>query len=220
MRLAGGEKPQHRGRIVYEVSAVTAWRAPSNRADRAENRSGTAFASVTGELPVDAVIPNDRCAVERICRHLRSALGADAVAVWSESPWCVVASTGHPVPHPADHGVHTAPIVYGVDPVAQLTWRRSSTAGATNLGLVAAAVDIAAPLVASCLTLADEAPADPPFGLVGVSAAIARLRASIPKVASVLVPVLAILPAAGLAWLAVSRRRRADRKHAGLRILR
>ena len=145
---------------------------------------------MTGELPVDAVIPNDRCAVERICRHLRSALGADAVAVWSESPWCVVASTGHPVPHPADHGVHTAPIVYGVDPVAQLTWRRSSTAGATNLGLVAAAVDIAAPLVASCLTLADEAPADPPFGLVGVSAAIARLRASIPKVASVLVPVL------------------------------
>jgi hypothetical protein len=37
---------------------------------------------------------------------------------------------------------------------------------------------------------------------------------------SVFVPYLAILPAAGLIWLAVSRNRRADRKHAGLRILR
>jgi uncharacterized membrane protein len=37
---------------------------------------------------------------------------------------------------------------------------------------------------------------------------------------SVAVPLLAILPAAGLIWLAVSRNRRADRKHAGLRILR
>ena len=37
---------------------------------------------------------------------------------------------------------------------------------------------------------------------------------------SVLLPVLAILPVIGLIWLAVSRNRRADRKHAGLRILR
>ena len=142
------------------------------------------------ELPVDADIPNDRRAVERICRHLRSALGADAVAIWTESPWRVVATTGHPAPHPAEHGVHTAPIIYGLDPVAQLAWCRSGTAGTTNLALVAAAVDIAAPLVASGLTLADDPPVDAPFGLVGVSAAIARLRASIPKVASVLVPVL------------------------------
>jgi hypothetical protein len=38
--------------------------------------------------------------------------------------------------------------------------------------------------------------------------------------ASILLPILAILPVAGLIWLAFSRRRRADRKHAGLRILR
>jgi hypothetical protein len=37
---------------------------------------------------------------------------------------------------------------------------------------------------------------------------------------TVLLPVLAILPVVGLIWLAVSRSRRADRKHAGLRILR
>ncbi|MBK5232164.1 MAG: hypothetical protein JJE13_04180 [Thermoleophilia bacterium] len=37
---------------------------------------------------------------------------------------------------------------------------------------------------------------------------------------SVLFPPFAILPAAGLVWLAIGRRRRADRKHAGLRVLR
>lgn len=33
-------------------------------------------------------------------------------------------------------------------------------------------------------------------------------------------PPFAIVPAAGLVWLAIGRRRRADRKHAGLRVLR
>jgi len=37
---------------------------------------------------------------------------------------------------------------------------------------------------------------------------------------SVLFPYFAILPAAGLIWLAIGRRKRADRKHAGLRVLR
>lgn len=37
---------------------------------------------------------------------------------------------------------------------------------------------------------------------------------------SVVFPPFAILPAAGLVWLAIGRRRRADRKHAGLRVLR
>jgi hypothetical protein len=37
---------------------------------------------------------------------------------------------------------------------------------------------------------------------------------------SIVVPVLALVPVAVLIWLAVSRSRRADRKHAGLRILR
>ncbi len=87
-----------------------------------ENRAEPRLLQVTVSPPVDAATPNDRRAVERICRHLRSALGADAVAVWTEAPWRVVATTGHPAPHPADRGVHTAPIVYGLDPVAQLAW--------------------------------------------------------------------------------------------------
>lgn len=37
---------------------------------------------------------------------------------------------------------------------------------------------------------------------------------------SVLFPYFSILPAAGLVWLAIGRRKRADRKHAGLRVLR
>ncbi len=139
---------------------------------------------------MDALTPNDRRAVERICRHLRVALGAEAVAVWTESPRQVVATTMHPAPQPGDRDVDTAPIVYGVDPVAQLAWSRPGAITAANLGLVAAAADIAAPLVAACLTLADEAPPESPYGLVGVSAALTRLRTFIPKVAGVLVPVL------------------------------
>lgn len=37
---------------------------------------------------------------------------------------------------------------------------------------------------------------------------------------SVVFPYLALLPTAGLAWLGVTRRRKAARKHAGLRVLR
>ena len=37
---------------------------------------------------------------------------------------------------------------------------------------------------------------------------------------SIVFPYFAILPAAGLIWLAIGRRKRADRKHAGLRVLR
>ena len=139
---------------------------------------------------MDTVTPNDHRAVERICRHLRSALGAEAVAVWTERPWQVMATSGHPAPQPGDRNVFTAPIIYGVDPVAQIAWSRSAVTATPNLGLVAAAADIAAPLVAACLTLPDEAAPEAPFGLVGVSAALTRLRAFIPKVAGVLVPVL------------------------------
>ena len=139
---------------------------------------------------MDALTPNDRRAIERICRHLRGALGAEAVAVWTEKPWRVMAASGHPAPQPGDRGVCTAPIVYGIDPVAQIAWSRSATTTTPNLGLVAAAADIAAPLVAACLALGDEPAPEAPFGLVGVSAALMHLRAFIPKVAGVIVPVL------------------------------
>lgn len=39
-------------------------------------------------------------------------------------------------------------------------------------------------------------------------------------VVSLIVPYVALLPAAGVAWLGVTRRRKAARKHAGLRVLR
>ncbi len=38
--------------------------------------------------------------------------------------------------------------------------------------------------------------------------------------ASIVMPPLAIIPAVALIWLAISRNRRSDRKHAGLRVLR
>ncbi len=139
---------------------------------------------------MDAAAPNDHRAVERICRHLRSALGALAVAVWTDMPRRVVAATGHPAPQPGAPGVHTAPIVYGLDLVAQLAWVGPEGGDAPNLSLVAAAADIAAPLVASCLTLIEAPPAEVPYGLVGVSDSMTRLRAFIPKVAGALVPVL------------------------------
>ncbi len=164
-------------------------RGGTNAVIGAVSGGGIAFA-VACAYAVDALTSNDRRAVERICRHLRSALGAEAVAVWSEAPRQLVATTAHPAPQPGDRDVHTAPVIYGLDPVAQLAWSRAAGTATPNLSLVAAAADIAAPLVASCLTLADEAPPEAPFGLVGVSAALTRLRAIIPKVAGVLVPVL------------------------------
>ena len=133
---------------------------------------------------------NDRRVVERICRHLRAALRAHAVAVWTDSPRRVVATHEHPAPLPGGLGVHAAPIDYGAEHVAHLTWSGDAVPLASDLGLVAAAADIVAPLVAALATLPDQHAADVPFGLVGVSGAMARLRACIPKVAGVLVPVL------------------------------
>ena len=139
---------------------------------------------------MDAAIPSHHRAVERICRHLRGALGAITVAIWTDQPRRVVATTGHPAPQPGAPGVHTAPIVYGRDPVAQLAWVSPEGGGAPNLALVAAAADIAAPLVASCLTQLDVLPAEATYGLVGVSDSMTRLRAFIPTLAGALVPVL------------------------------
>ncbi len=57
----------------------------------------------------------------------------------------------------------------------------------------------------------------------GGTAALAFITvfvAVIVAVITVVFPYFAILPAAGLVWLAIGRRKRADRKHAGLRVLR
>ena len=49
---------------------------------------------------------------------------------------------------------------------------------------------------------------------------ITILAALVVAAASIVLPPLAIIPAVALVWLAISRNRRADRKHAGLRVLR
>lgn len=137
---------------------------------------------------MDATGVTDRRVVERVCRHLRAALGADGVAVWREDPLHVVATAGL-TPQPGARGVEATPVVYDDDSIAQLAWC-GSTDSAPHRGLVLAAADIVAPLVASMgLPPADAAP-EAPFGLVGVSGAMAALRTAIPKAAQALVPVL------------------------------
>lgn len=49
---------------------------------------------------------------------------------------------------------------------------------------------------------------------------IVILLAFVITLVTILLPLFAVLPAAGLIWLAISRSRRSDRKHAGLRVLR
>jgi DNA-binding NtrC family response regulator len=131
---------------------------------------------------------SDHRAVERVCRHLREALGADGVAVWREEPRLVVATCGQ-LPQPGGRGVEALPVLYGDDRVAQLAWR-SPRDTSPQRGLVLAAADIVAPLVASMDGPPPPAPTEAPYGLVGVSAAVQRLRAFIPRAGAVQVPVL------------------------------
>jgi DNA-binding NtrC family response regulator len=137
---------------------------------------------------VDAACPTDRRVVERVCRHLRAALGADGVAVWWQDPPMVVATAGL-TPRPGARGVEATPVVYGDDSIAQLTWCGPVDVS-PHRGLVLAAADIVAPLVASMGAPPPAASSEAPFGLVGVSVEMASLRAAIPKAAQALVPVL------------------------------
>ena len=88
---------------------------------------------------------SDQRALDRVCRHLRAALNAEGVAVWRETPPAVVAQAGQ-VPRPGAAGVEAWPVVYAGEPVAQLAWSAAGDVSAHH-GLVAAAVDIVAPLV-------------------------------------------------------------------------
>jgi hypothetical protein len=54
----------------------------------------------------------------------------------------------------------------------------------------------------------------------GALAFIIALAALVVIAAALLLPVLVLLVVVGLAWLGISRHRRAQRKHAGLRVLR
>jgi transcriptional regulator with PAS, ATPase and Fis domain len=131
---------------------------------------------------------HDQRVVERVCRHLRAALGADGVAVWRADPPAVVAGSGL-LPRPGSHGVEALPVVYGDDPVAELAWCSHVDASA-HRGLVLAAADIVAPLVASMDAAPVAPPSDAPFGLVGISEALGRVRQQIPRFAAAPMPVL------------------------------
>lgn len=131
---------------------------------------------------------HDHHVVERVCRHLRAALGADGVAVWRADPPAVVAGSGL-LPHPGRLGVEAMPVVYGDDPVAQLTWCGPIDASA-HRGLMLAAADIVAPLVASMEAWPSAPTPGAQYGLVGVSEALGRVRQQIPRFAAAPMPVL------------------------------
>ena len=137
---------------------------------------------------VSASAASDQRAIERLCRHLRVALNADGVAVWREAPLAVVAVAGL-VPQPGGAGVGAWPVVYAGEPVAQLAWSAPGDVSAQH-GLVAAAADIVAPLVASLDVPLAVPSGEAPYGLVGVSEAIARVRHWIPRAAATPLPAL------------------------------
>ena len=110
------------------------------------------------------------------------------MAVWRDQPRAIVAGCGA-LPQPGAHGVEALPVFYGDDPVAQLAFcgHRDVT---PHRGLVLAAADIVAPLVASMEAAPALAPADAPFGLVGVSQAMAEVRRAVARAGAAPVPVL------------------------------
>ena len=131
---------------------------------------------------------SDQRALDRVCRHLRAALDAEGVAVWRGEPPGMLAAAGL-APRPGGDGVDAWPVIYADEPVAQLAWctRRDVTA---QHGLVAAAADIVAPLVASLDPPPPAPPGEAPYGLVGVSEAMARIRQWIPRAAAAPIPAL------------------------------
>jgi hypothetical protein len=88
----------------------------------------------------------------------------------------------------------------------------SSVAGAL-FGLIGAAV--------ACIVISDvvHGAGRREGGGAGALGFIISLAALVVVGISILLPFISLVVLAGLVWLAVSRRRRAQRKHAGLRVL-
>ncbi|MBW8059953.1 MAG: hypothetical protein FVQ78_06380 [Solirubrobacterales bacterium] len=95
-------------------------------------------------------------------------------------------------------------------------------AGAADLDAPVGAVFCFAGAVFACLVVSDVVSSAGRRGGGGSGALgfLVSLAALAVAAVSVLWPVIALLALAGLVWLGVSRHRRAQRKHAGLRVLR
>ena len=98
-------------------------------------------------------------------------------------------------------------------------------AGAADLSAIVGAFFCLAGSVIACLVISDVVSGASRRSEGGSSAAgalgfLVSLAALVVVVAAVLLPLVVLLVAIALIWLGVARHRRAQRKHAGLRVLR
>lgn len=95
-------------------------------------------------------------------------------------------------------------------------------AGSADLSSVAGALFCAGGAVLGCVVISDvvSGASRREGGRIGALGFLVSLVALVVAAAALLLPVLTLLVIVALAWLGVSRHRRAQRKHAGLRILR
>lgn len=94
-------------------------------------------------------------------------------------------------------------------------------AGAADLSTVLGGIFCLAGAVVGCIVVSDVVSgANRREGGGGAIAFLVSLGALVVVAAALLLPVLTLLALLALAWLGASRHRRAQRKHAGLRVLR
>jgi hypothetical protein len=95
-------------------------------------------------------------------------------------------------------------------------------AGSADLGSLAGAVFCAIGAVLGCLVISDvvSGAGRREGGRAGALGFLVSLAALVVVAMALLLPVLTLLVIAALVWLGASRHRRAQRKHAGLRVLR
>jgi DNA-binding NtrC family response regulator len=133
----------------------------------------------------------ERRAIADLCRRVRDAVHAAAIAVWSQAPRVWVAGDADPAR--GDAGVTAVvPVRCGADIVGEIVWRTTTAPPtATQAWLVACAADVLAPILALIAPEAAPSPdAAAPGGLVGASDAMVQLRAGIARAAASPFPVL------------------------------
>jgi hypothetical protein len=95
-------------------------------------------------------------------------------------------------------------------------------AGTADLGGLAGAIFCAIGAVLGCVVISDviSGAGRREGGKAGALGFLVSLAALVVVAAALLLPVLTLLVIVALVWLGVARHRRAQRKHAGLRVLR